>query len=80
MDKLKNLQTSSWIAIETQADYIFNLIQEEQKKNKIVNQIRIKGKIHEVNKAILKTNGFTVYETDYDYYTNTPDCIYRISW
>lgn len=67
MEKLKTLQSPKWRSIEKQAEEIYNLL--ENNKEKVV---RIKGKIHLVNKAILETNGYHVFQYNHDYFTSEP--------
>jgi hypothetical protein len=71
MDKLKTLQTTQWNNIESQAEFLFELISKYQNENK--SKVVVNGIINKVNKVILEQNGFKVLEIkgiyDPDYYT-----------
>lgn len=71
MDKLKTLQTTQWKNIESQAEFLFELISKYQNENK--SKVVVNGIINKVNKVILEQNGFKVLEIkgiyDPDYYT-----------
>lgn len=76
MDKLRNLQSTTWEAIDKQAERISTLIQEYKNDGKT--EIRIKGRIYPVNKAILEANGFYVNQVDIDYHSM--ESCYTVKW
>lgn len=67
MEKLRSLQSSTW-----------ELIDKKAYKNNGKSEVRIKGRIHPVNKAILEANGFYVNYVNIDYYTM--ESCYTVKW
>jgi hypothetical protein len=76
MEKLRNLQSSAWETIDKQANRINDLILEFKKEGR--NEVKIRGTIHKVNKAILEVNGFDVFQSDFDYHSCEP--CFTIKW
>jgi hypothetical protein len=78
MDKLKTLQTIQWKNIDSQAEFLFELISKYQNENK--NKVVVNGIINKVNRAILEQNGFKVLEHPGMYHSLDYIDSYTITW